>query len=370
MASTPPEPMLPDYDGGGLTAIVPALLGHREMAGMPSAVNDARAVVLLVLDGLGWNQLEQRRDLAPELSSLQGAAITSVAPSTTATALTSIATGCTPGEHGVVGYRTLLGGEVTNMLRWWGDDTGDRRRRMLPAEVQSVPPFLGERIPYVTANELIGSAFSEAHLRGGDPHGYRALSSMPVIVAELIASGHRTVHAYYAGVDKVAHERGFGDYYDAELRTADRLVGDLLDVLDSDCALVVTADHGQVDVGDAIIHPSADLLSLTAEQSGEGRMRWFHARPGAEDELLAAAREEFAATGWVRSRAEVIAHGWFGPTMIDAVAARLGDVVVAAHSPVSYDDPDDSGPFDLICRHGSLTPDEMLVPLVGARGRR
>ena len=70
----------------------------------------------------------------------------------------------------------------------------------------------------------------------------------------------------------------------------------------------------------------------------------------------------------VRSLRDRLRGDWV--SMIDAVAARLGDVVVAAHSPVSYDDPDDSGPFDLICRHGSLTSDEMLVPLVGARGRR
>jgi len=72
----------------------------------------------------------------------------------------------------------------------------------------------------------------------------------------------------------------------------------------------------------------------------------------------------------VLSREQVVADGWFGPSITDGVAARLGDVVVAAHAAVSYDDPDDGGPFDLVCRHGSLTPDEMLVPLIAARGER
>ena len=370
MAAGTPAPLLPDYTGGGLTAVLPALLGHHDMPAMPTEVADAQSVVLLIVDGLGWNQLQDRAGVAPTLAAMAGGAITSVAPTTTATALTSIATGCTPGEHGVVGYRTFIGGEVTNMLRWWGDVSGDRRRRLQPSEVQCVPPFLGQRVPYVTASELIGSAFSDAHLRGGEPHGYRSPSSLPVVVSDLIESGHRFVHAYYAGVDKIAHERGFGAFYDAELALADRMVRELLERLPSDCALVVTADHGQVEVGDSIVHPSTDLLSCVAEQSGEGRMRWFHARPGAERDVFAAAAEEFATTGWVLSREQVVADGWFGPSITDGVAARLGDVVVAAHAAVSYDDPDDGGPFDLVCRHGSLTPDEMLVPLIAARGER
>ena len=54
----------------------------------------------------------------PTLAAFEGGPITTVAPSTTATALTSITTGLTPGEHGLVGYRIDVGGEVLNVLRW------------------------------------------------------------------------------------------------------------------------------------------------------------------------------------------------------------------------------------------------------------
>lgn len=97
-------------------------------------------------------------------------------------------------------------------------------------------------------------------------------------------------------------------------------------------------------------------------------MRWFHARPGAAEDLYHAVVEQFADSGWVRRRSEVIDEGWFGPTVPTPIASRMGDVVVAAREPVSYDDPEDSGPFELICRHGSLTEDEMLVPFIAARG--
>ncbi|NCW49327.1 MAG: PglZ domain-containing protein, partial [Actinobacteria bacterium] len=129
------------------------------------------------------------------------------------------------------------------------------------------------------------------------------------------------------------------------------------------------ADHGQVHVGENIIEPSAALLALTSGQSGEGRMRWFHARSGAREELRDAVRDELGDTGWVRTVDEAIEEGWFGPRVPPPVRSRLGDVVVAAHEPVSYHDPDDSGPFELVCRHGSLTEQEMLVPLLVGRGR-
>ena len=67
---------------------------------------------------------------------------------------------------------------------------------------------------------------------------------------------------------------------------------------------------------------------------------------------------------WVRSRAEAIAEGWYGPVVTDAAAGRLGDVLLAAKGDVAFDDPADTGPYQLVGRHGSLTADEMLVPLL------
>lgn len=367
--STAPLPVLPDYAGANVRGLVPALLAPAAAAAlptwMPSVVREARQVVLLVLDGLGWEQLQERRDLAPTLSAMHGGRITTVAPSTTASALASIATGLTPGEHGLVGYRMEIGGEVLNVLRW-GTARGDARRQIGPSTTQPFAPFLGERVPVVSKAELEGSGFTEAHLRGGRPCGYRATSSLAVIVGELLAAGERFVYAYYDGIDKVAHERGFGPYYDAELATADRLVAAVLDQLPRGAALLVTADHGQVEVGDRIVQPHADVLRCTRGLSGEGRFRWLHARPGAIDDLRAAALEHHGATAWVHTRSEMIDAGWFGAVVSQPVAARYGDVALVPFEPITFHDPDDSGPFPLVCRHGSLTAAEMYVPLLGA----
>ncbi|MDA2994831.1 MAG: alkaline phosphatase family protein [Actinomycetota bacterium] len=368
--SSSPTPCLPDYQGANVAGIIPAFLSGAPIPSwVPQIAANASAVVLVVLDGLGWNQLAERHELAPNLSSLIGGPITTVAPSTTATALTSIATGLTPAEHGVLGYRMLMRGAVTNMLRW-ATDAGNRRHDVAPRELQPVRAFCGQRVPYVTSQELIGSSFSDAHLYGGVPHGYRALSSLPVVVAELVAGGASFVHAYYPGIDKIAHERGFGEFYDAELAATDHMIGDLLQRLPKDAVVVVTADHGQVEVGDQLVYPSDQLLRLVEVQSGEGRMRWFHSRPGAETELFDAALEEFGHIAWVKRRSEVIDEGWFGPHFPTPMVARLGDVVVAPFEPVSLFEAADTGPFELICRHGSLTEHEVLVPFIAGHGLR
>jgi hypothetical protein len=167
-------PIIPDYAGANVRGIVPALLGPSTWSAgtlprwMPKPVVDSEQCVLLVLDGLGWDQFQTHRDLMPTLSTFVGQSIHTVAPTTTATALTSITTGLTPGEHGLVGYRMMLGGDVLNVLRWAVDDKIVRRQQP-PPTVQPFDPFLGYAVPVVSMAELENSAFSEAHLRGSTP---------------------------------------------------------------------------------------------------------------------------------------------------------------------------------------------------------
>lgn len=330
---------------------------------MPSCVQGASQVVLLVVDGLGWHQLHEHGRHAPTLMSMSGGAITSVAPTTTVTALTSITTGLTPGEHAMVGYRIDLGGHVVQMLRW-GDDKGDLRSTYPPDLVQPCPPFMGAAVPVLSKAELEGSAFTEAHLRGSKPMGWRAASSIAVQVGQLLKAGHKFVYAYYDGVDKIAHERGFGEYYESELRNADRLVGDLAEQLTPGSVLLVTADHGQVHVGTNTKTPHHDVLQRTAYQSGEGRFRWLHAKSGAANDLLDAARQHHENEAWVVSRDEACEAGWFGKRVTDIARKRLGDVALVPFTGTSFDEPLDSGAFSLVCRHGSLTAAEVDVPLL------
>ena len=366
----PAAPIVPDYAGANVRGIIPALLGPGTWSAslpgwFPGIVADADAVVLLVLDGLGWHQLQDHPVELPTLHAMAGGPIHTVAPTTTATALTSIATGLTPGEHGIIGYRMVVGGEVLNVLRWSVDDQPVRRSRP-PRELQPFEPFLGAAVPVISPTELQSSAFSEAHLRGSVPAGWRAASTIGVEARRCIERGERFVYAYYPGIDKIAHERGFGPYYDAELRFTDALVADILGELPMGTALLITADHGQVHVGDRIIVPDSELLAAVTLQSGEGRFRWWHTRPEDVDSVAKTAAEEYRDVAWVVTREQMLDERWFGDVVSPPVKARLGDVALVAREPVSFYEQADSGPFELVCRHGSLTAAEVDVPLLAS----
>ena len=366
--------VVPDYGGACLSSVVPALLDRRQ--GLPSwmpsglaRLAEARQVLLLVLDGIGWDHLQRRRDDLPCLGAGEGGRITSVAPTTTATALTSITTGSTPAEHGIVGYRMAVGedgrpaDEVLNVLQW-RIGTADARRRLPAPALQRRPPFGGLGVAVLTRADFAPTGFTAAHLHGTRLVGWRVPSTLVVEAGRVLRGGAPFVYAYYDGLDKVAHEHGLGEHYEGELRTVDRLVEELVGTLPPGAALVVTSDHGQVEVGSNARLPAPELVAATALFSGEGRFRWLHARPGAAGDLLEAAEELHGGEAWVRTRRQLVDDGVFGGPLAPEVEARLGDVALLAHAPVAFLDPADTGETRLAARHGSLTAAEVWVPLL------
>jgi hypothetical protein len=359
------EPVVPDYAGACTCNLVPALLepGASPPTWIPPAALEAERVVLVVLDGVGWHQLRRRHHLAPTLAGMVGGPIHTVLPTTTATALTSISTGTPPGEHGVVGYRIPVDGDVLNILRWT-TRRGDARESVPPPKIQSLPPFAGHRPPAVTRAEFARSGFTGAHLDGVRFRGWRVASTLVTEVAQLTHAGEPFVYAYYDGVDKVSHEYGLGAHFDAELAAVDRMVGDILTAVPAGTAVVITADHGQVHV-EADVTPLAPEVATHVElQSGEARFRWLHARPGHAVALLDAAIATHGDRAWVRTRDELIEAGWFGPTVTDTARERYGDVALVARGTAAFTEPTDTGPYHLVGRHGSATPAEIDVPLL------
>jgi predicted AlkP superfamily pyrophosphatase or phosphodiesterase len=387
------EPVLPDYGGACIASVTPALrsvVSARAISGtnratseaetpdwLPEPAKTADQIAFLVLDGLGWEELQSARGLTPTLAGAAGGPITSVVPTTTATALTSISTGLSPAGHGIVGYRVLVGSdgpggrteeaEILNVLRW-RTNRGDARQRIPPRTFQPVAAFGGEPVPAVTRADFVATGFSAAHLDGARMFGWQVASTLVAEIGRLVSGGARFVHAYYDGLDKVAHEHGLGVHYAAELRSVDRMVSDLVCALPESSCLVVTSDHGQVDVGRSAEMPANELLEASWLLSGEGRFRWFHARPRAAAELEAAAIEFHAKSAWVRTLEQIQDENWFGGRLSTEVASRLGDVALVAREPVAFLDPADTGESRLAARHGSLTPAEMYVPLLAIRG--
>jgi hypothetical protein len=366
-----PRPLLPAYGGACIDSVVPVLMGspRDRPAWVPEVARAAKQVVLLVLDGLGWLQLAQHQAHAPTLAAMAGGPITSVAPTTTATALSSVVTGAPPARHGIVGYRIRVpgpegGDELLNVLRW-RTRLGDRPF-VPPVGFCRVSAFGGAPVPVVSRVEFTGTGFTTAHQGGAREVGYAVPSGMAVEVRQLLGEGEPFVYAYYDGIDKVAHRSGFGAHYDAELRAADRLVADMLAVLPPGAVLVVTADHGQVSVAERTRVLLPEVLQGTTLISGEARFRWLHVVPGALGDVLDAARTAYGHESWVGTADELIGADWFGGPLDPEVRSRIGDVAIVPYAPVGYLDPDDASEVRLVCRHGSLTAQEVLVPLVAA----
>lgn len=360
--------VLPQYGGRCLTSVLGAIRSPSPSAPGPledlrRAVTGASAIVLVILDGLGHEQLEERRLLAPTIGDSQLEPITSVAPSTTAAALTSISTGLTPGEHGIVGYRFIHGGETLQALRWTVDGR-DATSSHPPEVVAPRAPDLrigGRGVPYVGKEAFASSSFTRAHLRGCDYVGVDAADEMPSAVARSL-EGSRLVLCYHDAIDKVAHAEGLGESYEAAIVGAEQLVTSIRGNVGDDVAIVVTADHGQVDVGSASVDVSRSTSALVERRSGEGRFRWLHAHPGSASDLAERAAGDLEETCWVKTRREVLSEGLLGE-VDDEVVGRLGDVAVIPFADVFVPDPTEPNEHRMRSRHGSLTAAEMLVPL-------
>ncbi len=378
-----PAPPLPRYGERSLADLVPSLLGALGTGGIrgPIALEPARRVLLLVVDGLGEALLDRHAALAPFLAAHRREPLTCGFPSTTAASLGSLGTGLPPGEHGLPGYTVRLPGQerALNVLRWeWygRGPTVDLRDRFPPETLQPERTAFerassaGVGVSLVGTGTFARSGLTRAVLRGGRWVAAHGLADVIMEAARAVAApGPQLVYAYHAELDGVGHVRGVAsEAWHLHLRLVDRAVEALAERLPADCRLVVTGDHGMVDLADegkVDLDDAPDLRAGVLVLAGEPRARHVHVEEGAAADVLAAWRELLGAAMWIRSRDEAIAAGWFGPRTLDRVRPRIGDVVAAAFGPVGVVQRTVDGPLArLIGHHGSLTADEQLVPLV------
>lgn len=328
----------------------------------------ATSAIVFVVDGLGAANLTARSGHARFLSSHRGKkdVARSVFPSTTAAALTSLLTGTAPGEHGIVGYRVRVPetGVIANQLRGW--EAGE-----LPAEWQrSQPLTLGRRSFVVTRPEYVGSGFTVATVSGAEVEAVSALEERAARAAELAARHPGSfVYLYAPDLDAIGHKHGWeSDAWTTTLERVDAVVRDLSREVAPSTGVVVTADHGMVDVPrhrHVLLGHDDGLLDGVADIGGEPRMLHLYTAPGAADDVARRWRESESGRAWVMTRDEAIEAGLFGP-IGEAIRPRIGDVLVAARSSVAYYDDrvDDKAPQRMVGQHGSLTPEERIVPLV------
>lgn len=386
MTPLPADLVRPAYGTAGLADVLPgvaASLGApvdrgdapADPLGLAGALGGARRVAVLLVDGLGAELLRAHAHLAPTLAALATPVgdLAAPCPSTTPVSLATLGTGLPPGSHGILGFVTAVPGEDRTLIHvQWKDDpdpqTWQPRRTVFEQAAEA-----GVAVSAVGPYAYKRSGLTRAVYRGAAYAGVVSHGDLAAVVLRELAAPRALVYGYLAELDLTGHVRGVDSAsWRAQLSVVDRVVEQIVAGLPDDAALLVTADHGMLDVPLANrvdIDGEPDLAEGVHLLAGEPRARYVHAVPGAAGDLLARWRAVLGDRAWVTGRDEAIASGVFGP-VDDGVAARIGDVVALARGGWAFTATErEPGPSRLTAYHGSLTATELAIPLLLARGR-
>jgi len=367
----------PDHDGLSLGSVLPAVaaalgvdLDGGAVARERLRIPTARRVCVVLVDGLGHRMLAERAGHAPFLRRLlaDGLELTVGYPSTTAASMGLFGTGRAAGRTGLAGYtvRNPTSGELANLVSWTGVEPAGQWQRE-PALLERIAADVP--VASVGPARFAGSGLTVSALHGGQYVPAETLAErVDATVRRLAAPG--LVYLYWGDVDKVGHQRGWrsAEWGDA-LGELDSELGRLARSVPAGTVLVITADHGMVDVDRDLLVDVAATPALAADVelvAGEPRASHVHVVPGADVAAVAARwRATLGAAAVVATRDEAVDAGWFGP-VVEEVRPVIGDLVVAATGRAGVVDSRTQTPhsLELIGMHGSLTPGEMLVPLL------
>lgn len=363
----------PEYGGPSLGGVLPAVAGALGVD-LPAAtrrldVPPARRLCVVLVDGLGYHMLVERAGHAPFLRRLlpQAQVLGVGYPSTTAASIGLFGTGHAAGRTGLAGYtvRNPATGALANLVSWEGVGPDWQREVSLFHRMTEH----GVRVTSVGPAKFAGSGLTRAALAGA---AYRAAESLAdrVDATVDVLREPGVAYLYWGEADKVGHHHGWrSPQWGDALAGLDREVGRLARTLPSGTVLVLTADHGMVDIDPGALVDVATTPELAAGVelvAGEPRATHVHLAGAAEPDAVAQRwREVLGDAAVVTTRAEAVAAGWFGP-VADHVLPVIGDLVVAATGRAGVVDSRTQTPHSLALRgmHGSLTSGEMLVPLL------
>ncbi|MGH3735552.1 MAG: alkaline phosphatase family protein [Micromonosporaceae bacterium] len=373
----------PRYGSASIADVLPSasavlgVPGATDRLGLGAGgLDGVRRVALLLVDGLGQRLLPYAAPVAPTLTGLAtgGRVLTAGFPSTTPTSLVSVATGMPPGPHGVLGFTVNVPGtrRVLTHIRWRDDPDPQRWQ---PQRTQfALAAADGVAVTAVSRPEHAGSGLTRAMLRGAVYRPATTVDELATGILSALAADQRAlVYGYTPDVDTTGHLYGIGSpQWLAAVARVEQLVARLVDGLPADAALLVTADHGMLDV------PRHERIDLDSERrlrsgvrvvAGEPRVRYLHTRRGAAADVAATWRGVLGERARVAHRDELVAEGWFGPVPEEHLT-RIGDVVVICHgrTVVVATRREPSITSRLLAYHGGATVLEMTVPLLIARG--
>lgn len=343
-----------------------------------SHVGPVRRLAVLLVDGLGYELLPRAAASAPLLADVvagnTGTALelACTLPSTTPTSLVSLGTGAAPGEHGIVGFTVNVPGTQRVLVHiLWRDDPDPRTWQPMPTVFERAR---GIAASVVLPKAFRGSGLTEAAYRGASFIGIDNDTQLADAMLARLHAEPGLVFGYTAQVDTAAHVHGIASPQWADAaRWTGELIERVIAGLPEDAALLVTADHGGLDV------PSTSRLDLATDPrlhaglrvvAGEPRFRFLHTEPGAATDVHAAWTEVLGDRAAVYSREQAVASGLFGPVRPEHLP-RIGDVVVVCHGDTvvlaSGHEPD--AVAKLIGFHGATTSVETAIPLLCFPGR-
>lgn len=378
-------------------------------------------LVMVLVDGLGWQMLRERAGHTPNLRRLLADSdyLHTCAPSTTAAALTTLATGVYPGAHAMVGYAVrdpLLRGQLAAGHMPGPGDVFDlitfKNSSHDPLTWQSVPTLIeranakanagyGPQLGAVSIgrSKFAGSGLSLAAWRGFKHIGVDALDQRPYQAYRAIKEGAKLVYLYVGELDHAGHNHGWhSDKWLEALEALDAMVGQLFRRLPAGTRIVLTADHGMVDTDRhhrIDLAKEKELAKDVVAVAGESRFLQLYvpddvaSAPAAGSPGLGVAGPRRAG-GVVENSgreelAQSVAKRWaeflgdraiwvgtdpaplMGPLSPGARAA-VGDVLVALNDNWTVVDSrvQSFHATQLIGVHGSLTSVELEVPLIKA----
>lgn len=392
-----PATDLPSAPLFGSKSIAEVFTSSAAALGIPGFTNQlqlpsSERVCVVLADGLGRNLLKQKSSHTPFLRSVLADGqrnvpqwIDSAFPSTTAASLASLGTGLPAGQHGMVGYDVLdpAQDKVVNLLGNWDSQVD-------PAEWQphaTVFERVASELDVVTVSlpQFGNSPMTRAALRGSRFVGGTTLHARTAAAAEALSGGGRSLMYFYVNeLDKAGHRYGCqSDRWEHQLEELDSTVKRLSATLPAGTTILLTGDHGMLDV------PESQRLDYSADESlvagvrhtaGEPRMVHLYLEPDAtdahRDALLDAWRQRFGERIWAFTRNQAVDAGLFGAVRPE-VAPRIGDVMIAARDTLALYDTRRVRPasLEVVGQHGSLTKAEREVPLLcfaaaGRKGKR
>jgi hypothetical protein len=382
--------ILPNYRDGSIVNLMASILRsygletpYRPLKLLPPAeLAESRNVVLLVLDGLGYEYLRKygRKSF---LHGKSRGKITSVFPSTTAAACTTFNTGLAPAQHATTGWFMYLKelGTIAVTIPFTPRYARTERSasfirlKIRPKGIFAHKPVF-EKLPVpsymVAGKEIVNSVFSSIYARKAKQVGCRNIpdffSKLKLVLAK---PGRKFVYAYWPDIDSLIHDYGTKDArVKKRLMRLDEGFRSLYRSLGEDTTIIVTADHGLIDN-----RPSARVLlrdhpglqrCLSMPLSGESRAAYCYVHPSRRSQFEKYVRTHLAGKCTLHRSGELVRKGYFGLfSPHEKLWDRIGDYVLIMEDNYLIKD------FILgekekynVGVHGGISREEMWVPLI------